>query len=98
VRTQREASRIVASARGSNHIETLRTMVRAQALWILRHPQHFTVVQRDENSLPEHLRVIQNSAKRDLLDSFRHVIATGTQAGQFRLMSTCWTEVAIGRD
>lgn len=84
VRTQREAARIAASAGGSNHSETLKVMVRAQALWILRHPQHFAVVQRDESSLPEHLRAIQDTAKRDLLDSFRQVIATGMKAGQFR--------------
>ncbi len=84
VRTQREAARIAESAGGTDHAETLRTMVRAQALWILRHPQHFAVVQRDENSLPEHLRAIQDGAKRDLLDSFRKLIATGVQAGQFR--------------
>ena len=59
-------------------------MVRAQALWILRHPQHFAVVQRDEASLPDHLRAIQDTAKRDLLDRFRQVVAAGTQAGQFR--------------
>lgn len=84
VRTQREAARIVASAAGSNHAETLRSMARAQALWILRHPQHFAVVQRDESSLPEHLRAIQDAAKRDLLDSFRKLIAAGTAVGQFR--------------
>lgn len=84
VRVQREATRIVEAAGGSNHRETLATMMRAQALWILRHPQHFAVVQRDEASLPDHLGAIQDTAKRDLLDRFRQVIATGTQAGQFR--------------
>lgn len=84
VRTQREAARIAEAAVGSNHAETLGTMMRAQALWILRHPQHFAVVQRDEASLPEHLRAIQDIAKRDLLDRFRSVIAAGVEAGQFR--------------
>ena len=84
VRTQREAARIAESAVGTNHAQTLRSMVRAQALWILRHPQHFAVVQRDEASLPDHLRVIHDGAKRDLLDSFRKLIATGTRVGQFR--------------
>ncbi len=84
VRTQREAARIAQSAGGDDHAGTLRTMVRAQALWILRHPQHFAVVQRDEASLPEHLRAIQDGAKRDLLDSFRKQIAAGIAAGQFR--------------
>jgi len=84
VRTQREAARIAGSAIGTDHAETLRSMVRAQALWILRHPQHFAVVQRDEASLPEHLRAIQDGAKRSLLDSFRTLIAAGTQAGRFR--------------
>ena len=84
VRTQREATRIAEAATGADYVETLRTMVRAQALWILRHPQHFAVVQREDASLPEHLRVIQDTAKRDLLDSFRQVILSGVQAGQLR--------------
>ena len=84
VRTQREAARIAEAASGSNHAATLGTMMRAQALWILRHPQHFAVVQRDEASLPGHLRAIQDTAKRDLLDRFRSVIAAGVEAGQFR--------------
>ena len=84
VRTQREAARITEAAAGASHAETLETMMRAQALWILSHPQHFAVVQRDEASLPEHLRTIQDTAKRDLLDRFRSVIAAGVAAGQFR--------------
>ncbi|MBC7799349.1 MAG: TetR/AcrR family transcriptional regulator [Gemmatimonadaceae bacterium] len=84
VRTQREAARIAETAVGSDHRDTLRTMMRAQALWILSHPQHFAVVQRDEASLPDHLRAIQDRAKRDLLDRFRQVIAAGVEAGQFR--------------
>ena len=84
VRTQREAARIAGSASGSDHAQTLRSMMRAQALWILQHPQHFAVVQRDEASLPEHLRAIQDAAKRDLLERFRVVIAAGMAAGQFR--------------
>lgn len=84
VRTQREAARIVQSAGGDDHATTLRTMVRAQALWILQHPQHFAVVQRDEASLPEHLRTIQDDAKRDLLHSFCKQITSGIAAGQFR--------------
>ena len=84
VRTQREAARIAATAGNGDHAATLRTMTRAHALWILRHPQHFAVVQRDEASLPEHLRAIQDAAKRDLLNSFRQVVASGVAAGQFR--------------
>lgn len=84
VRTQQEAARIARSAPSASSAETLRTMVAAQALWILRHPQHFVVVQRDEASLPDHLRAIQDTAKRNLLDSFRHVIADGVRTGQFR--------------
>ena len=84
VRTQREAARIAAAAGGEDHAATLRTMIRAHALWILRHPQHFAVVQRDESSLPEHLRAVQDAAKRDLLDSFRNAIGRGVSAGQFR--------------
>ena len=84
VRTQKEAARIADASTGADRAETLRGMMRAQALWILRHPQHFAVVQRDEASLPDHLRTIQDAAKRDLLDRFRAVIAAGIAAGQFR--------------
>ncbi len=84
VRTQREAARIAAAAGGDDYAATLRTMIRAHALWILRHPQHFAVVQRDESSLPGHLRAIQDSAKRDLLDSFSSLIRRGVSVGQFR--------------
>lgn len=83
VRTQREATRI-ASLATADHAQTLRAVVHSHAISLLRHPQHFAVVQRDERHLPERVRVLQEKAKRELFDTFTRLIRSGVADGVFR--------------
>lgn len=81
--SMREAIRIM-SGSTTGHDETLHAMVRAYALWILRHPEHFVVLQRDDRRLSKQVQLIQAKGKRDLRDAFSHQIRLGSEAGVFR--------------
>ena len=83
VRTQREAARIASTAT-SDHAELLRAVVFSHAVSLLRHPQHFAVLQRDERHLPARVQALQEKAKRELFDTFSHLIRSGVSAGMFR--------------
>ena len=79
LKTARDTARLAEG--GGDPAETLRRMVRAYALWILRHPQHFTVLQRDERSLPDRVRTVQEQGKRELLDAFTRLLRAGSRRG-----------------
>jgi len=83
VRTQREAARIASTA-ASDHAELLRAVVFSHAVSLLRHPQHFAVLQRDERHLPARVQALQEKAKRELFDTFSDLIRSGISAGVFR--------------
>jgi AcrR family transcriptional regulator len=93
LKTARDTARLAEG--GGDPVETLRRVVRAHALWILRHPQHFAVLQRDENNLPAAVRVVQNQGKRELLDAFVQLLRIGTRAGRFRQTDPSLTALSI---
>lgn len=75
--------------------QTLRTVVTAYALWILRHPQHFAVLSRDEQDLPQQARELQRRGRRELLETFSRVIRTGVDTGRFRVVNPTVTTLSI---
>jgi len=90
----RETARI-ASTTDRDLAETLRAMVRAHALWILRHPQHFAVLDRDERHLPQRVQSVQKKGKRELVDTFGALIRRGTASGRFREIDPAVTALCI---
>jgi AcrR family transcriptional regulator len=94
IRSERETSRIISTA-DKDRVETLRAMVRAHALSILRHRKHFAVLQRDESSLPARIRAVQDRGKRKLLDTFRASIEEGIASGAFRSVDPAVSALCI---
>lgn len=82
LKTARDTARLAEG--GGEPADTLRRMVRVYALWILQRPQHFAVLQRDENNLPAHVRAVQDQGKRELLRAFARLLRAGADAGRFR--------------
>lgn len=76
-------------------VQTLRTVVTAYALWILRHPQHFAVLSRDERDLPQQARELQQQGRRELLEAFSRIIRAGVDAGRFRAVNPTVTTLSI---
>ena len=93
LRTARDAARIAES--GGDPVEILGRTVRAYALWILQRPQHFAVLQRDENNLPDKVRTMQEQGKRELLDAFVRLLRAGAEAGRFRQIDPSLTAFSI---
>ena len=75
--------------------DVLRTIVTAYALWILQHPQHFAVLSRDEQDLPQRAREVQRQGRRELLDAFSRVVRNGVDAGRFRVVDPTVTALSI---
>ncbi|MBV9529232.1 TetR/AcrR family transcriptional regulator [Sphingomonas sp.] len=86
---------LIDAAHSTDPGEKLRTIVTAYALWILRHPQHFAVLSRDEQDLPQRARDIQRQGRRELLQAFSHVIRAGIDAGRFRVVDPTVTTLSI---
>lgn len=76
-------------------VQTLRTIVTAYATWILRHRQHFAVLSRDEQDLPQQARELQRRGRRELLEAFSRVIRTGVETGRFRVVDPIVTALSI---
>lgn len=93
LKTARDTARL-AEGEG-DPADILRRMVRAYALWILQRPQHFTVLQRDERSLPERVRALQEQGKRELLDAFTRLLRAGAERGRFRQVDASLTALSI---
>ncbi len=74
---------------------TLRSMVVTYALWILRHPQHFAVLSRDEKELPERARLVQRQGRRELLNAYVRVIRNGVSSGRFRAVDPVVTALSM---
>ena len=94
LKTARETARL-ADAVDVEVGEVLVRMVRAYALWILRHPQHFAVLQRDERNLPEAVQARQAQGKRELLDAFTRLLRRGMDAGRFRQVDPTLAALSI---
>lgn len=73
----------------------LRTIVTTYALWILRHPQHFAVLSRDEHELPQQARDLQRKGRRELLDAFSRVLRSGIDSGRFRAVNPTVATLSI---
>jgi AcrR family transcriptional regulator len=90
----RETQRIAASAAGDPR-QALKDVVRAHALAILNRPELFAVLLREERNLPAHIRDLQRTGKRDLLDRVAGILSSGVDAGCFRAIDPAFTALCI---
>lgn len=95
LRSARETERAAASVKNTDPRALLREIVRAHAAAILEKPELFAVLLREERNLPEHIRALQASGKRDLLDRFAGVVRSGVDAGCFRSVDPAFTALCI---
>ena len=95
LRTAREAARIAQSSSDKDPMIVYCDLVRAHALWILNHPQHFSVLQYEEKQLPEPLYRLQHTAKRQLLDQLRVVLERGVELGSFKNIDPMITALCV---
>lgn len=91
----RETERIAAAAAGGDPRQVLKDVVRAHALAILTRPELFAVLLREERNLPTHIRELQRTGKRDLLDRVAGILRNGVEAGCFRAIDPAFTALCI---
>ena len=91
----RETERIASASAGSDPRNVLKDVVRAHALAILHRPELFAVLLREERNLPAHIRDLQRTGKRDLLDRVAGILRNGVETGCFRAIDPAFTALCI---
>jgi|SRR5699024_4345927 len=76
-------------------LDTLRLLVRQHAQLVLTHPLQFRVVERNEQYLPQEMRLAAEKSRRALLNRFVEVINQGMQHGIFRNVNPKITAFAL---